>query len=972
MEFKKRDLLVKEDKSEDGIVKKVLGKLEKIKNRATSEVKETRALVKILAHAVKSYAKNRDFDLNKEDKDFIKGQSTDVIKNVILVLVALIPIPIPLTPFLIIFGKKIGIDLIPKEHDIPEKGKKDKDRLDENNQKIFDDENLNIIEKLCHQSKKRKLKSNTFCRLLDSYNNSNAKEKIITSLQKIFNFFIKDGKGINKGVFPKLVRISLDSNDFTHYLYIISEFLTNSEYEDNDLKIKLKRYKGRDYAPLHLDDIAKQIASKEYTDYEEKLTKDEFGISRTFLSLDYRCEESVDKKIIELLKIIKNLPEDQKHQQFETFLEKFIGCLKQQLDNPKYTIKADAINNLEEPIRYEGETILKKGDYLEIKKMDFEVDSYLSEFFSIFKESKIKYLKKTHILIYNYFVDRVFQWINENGQNYLNTVKNNLAGIIFDNNTFVPIDQIDFYWSNKGQRGCNEKRLSIRFRIKPGLQSVLAYIYESGKGENSLTQKIIRELPSEIRKKQICHDQLDPNFIVGENSVSKMNIILTEEQYQELSTRFGKKTYPENEKEIKEFQDFMDMMGDWIKSDNGQYKKMEGSKAKNKNYGTMDDDTKRAWDRFGIFYKRYYPKCLYETPYCKNLFKEYEENKKTSSSFKYDSYEEEKKIEKMKNLLFPDKNYIQKNRKEIQQLSREGLGVLRGQRYSPISLDGKKFKQHALKLGTPEEWMTLFPDSMSKFFDDDFTKYEDLYSWKKLGLTPKTAEEKIKKKLEKKKVKFQDIKKMNFDKYERTKYYGSDEPEKPKPTPEPTPTPKPEPKPEPKKDTVDYTTRDTKGTEVIKNKKDDEWSDQPTNLLAPEPTFNLDRSREIILNPDEQCATPPCTKQIVLKTSEHEDPNYILSNAKSVFNTSLSYLVIDTILKQKEKIKEYLELIPNQISNKYKDYELALENIIDLEKEMENKDIESEDWSIDLENAVDSLKNIIEKYNYELIKLAEI
>jgi len=382
----------------------------------------------------------------------------------------------------------------------------------------------------------------------------------------------------------------------------------------------------------------------------------------------------------------------------------------------------------------------------------------------------------------------------------------------------------------------------------------------------------------------------------------------------------------------------------------------------------MDDDTKRAWDRFGVFYKRYYPKCLYETPYCRTLFKEYEENKKTASSFKYGGYEEEKKIQKMKNLLFPDKEYFQNNRKEVQQLGREGLGVLRGQRYSPISLDGKKFKQHALKLGTPEEWMTLFPDSMSKFFDDDFTKYEDLYSWKKLGLTPKTAEEKIKKKLEKKKVKFQDIKKMNFDKYERTKYYDSDEPEKPKPTPQPTPTPKPEPK----KDTVDYTTRDTGDTEVIKNKKDSEWSDQPTNVSQPEPTFNLDRSKEIISKPDGQCPSPPCFKQITLKTSEHEDPNYILNNAKSIFNTSLSYLVIDTILNQKEKLQDDLELIPNQISNKYKDYETVLKNITYLEKEMENKDIESEDWSIELENAVDSLKDLMEKYNYELIKLDEI
>jgi hypothetical protein len=129
MEFKKRDLLLKEDKSEDGIVKKVLDKLGKIKDRATSEVKETSALVRILTHAVKSYTKNREFDLNDEDRKFIKGQSTDVVRTLILTIVAIIPIPIPLTPFLIIFGNKIGVDLVPKEHEIPEKGKSKKQKL---------------------------------------------------------------------------------------------------------------------------------------------------------------------------------------------------------------------------------------------------------------------------------------------------------------------------------------------------------------------------------------------------------------------------------------------------------------------------------------------------------------------------------------------------------------------------------------------------------------------------------------------------------------------------------------------------------------------------------------------------------------------------------------------------------------------------------------------------------------------------
>ena len=130
MEFKKGNLLLSEDKSEEGILKKILSKFKDIKKRAKSEIEETKALVRILIHAVKSYAKIREFDLDKKDIEFIQGQSGDVIKNLLMVVISIIPIPIPVTPFLIIFGKKIGIDIVPKEHEIPEKGKK-KDNIDE-------------------------------------------------------------------------------------------------------------------------------------------------------------------------------------------------------------------------------------------------------------------------------------------------------------------------------------------------------------------------------------------------------------------------------------------------------------------------------------------------------------------------------------------------------------------------------------------------------------------------------------------------------------------------------------------------------------------------------------------------------------------------------------------------------------------------------------------------------------------------
>jgi hypothetical protein len=59
---------------------------------------------------------------------------------------------------------------------------------------------------------------------------------------------------------------------------------------------------------------------------------------------------------------------------------------------------------------------------------------------------------------------------NPDAEKYLDKVKSQIGGIIYDYQTIVPTEYIDLYWSNKGQRGCDEKRLSIRFKIKAGGQ----------------------------------------------------------------------------------------------------------------------------------------------------------------------------------------------------------------------------------------------------------------------------------------------------------------------------------------------------------------------------------------------------------------------------------------------------------------------------------------------------------------------
>lgn len=57
---------------------------------------------------------------NKEVTDgeikFLKEHSIDLIKILPLVLISGIPIPIPITPLLIVLGKKYGFDFLPKDN----------------------------------------------------------------------------------------------------------------------------------------------------------------------------------------------------------------------------------------------------------------------------------------------------------------------------------------------------------------------------------------------------------------------------------------------------------------------------------------------------------------------------------------------------------------------------------------------------------------------------------------------------------------------------------------------------------------------------------------------------------------------------------------------------------------------------------------------------------------------------------------
>ena len=469
MEFKKRDLIV-EDNSEEGIVKKVLTKLKDVKNRVTSEVKETSALVRILTHAVKSYTKNREFDLNNEDRKFIKGQSADVVRSLILTIVAIIPIPIPLTPFLIIFGKKIGIDLTPKEQVIPDKGKPKKDKIEESKRLniIISEEQYNILNEvvkpkniilsLCKKQKER----NIYCDLYDFYltlDPKNVQPILLATIEELNDYF----KYKKVGMFPILVKLALKDKEKTvPYLKLIGEFIDRKQFDKTETKRIINKQRNRtDISVKDVEQLAKDARRLEHQKYEEKFHGDYFKKKSTFLRLNYSCNDDVKESLFNILTRVGS-----KERTIDEVFEQVKRCILQTFDKGIYYVKAD----LESTSNFvcSGETIFNAGSNFEVKKMDPFVDSYLSEFLSIFKETEKIQFKGEYIGIYNELIQRLYEWLisSEEANVYIDKVKSQITAIIYENDVIVPIKYIDLYWSNKGQRGCDEKRLSIRFKIK--------------------------------------------------------------------------------------------------------------------------------------------------------------------------------------------------------------------------------------------------------------------------------------------------------------------------------------------------------------------------------------------------------------------------------------------------------------------------------------------------------------------------
>lgn len=74
------------------------------------ESHETKLAVEILGRMIKGE------EVSDKEKEFVKKQSGDLARILPLVAISGLPIPIPITPLLIMLGKKYGFDFLPRDH----------------------------------------------------------------------------------------------------------------------------------------------------------------------------------------------------------------------------------------------------------------------------------------------------------------------------------------------------------------------------------------------------------------------------------------------------------------------------------------------------------------------------------------------------------------------------------------------------------------------------------------------------------------------------------------------------------------------------------------------------------------------------------------------------------------------------------------------------------------------------------------
>lgn len=311
----------------------------------------------------------------------------------------------------------------------------------------------------------------TYCSLLQLSSNlpKNLQNTLHKDLDIIYNFLRRDLTVDNRRKFHNLVKVLMSYDNQANSINLVSNYISKTNSAD-DVSISLDLFRKKDIEEQDIESFLKQVKHSGYKEYERSFVGDHFKTNENKLFLRYKGEEET-RSIYHIVKEVLSGDIESK-QAIGNLYQLIVGNY-----TPQDMVKGD-LECVKPVYNKNGDEIIGTGEIVEVKKLDHGGDSYLSEFFAIYKNSKIPKdsLTPDFIKTYNTIIDGLYTLFSSSN-NILEDIKRNFAGIIYSENIFIGSDDIELYWSNKGRSSCTkDHRLSIRYRINKS--KINSYIYQ--------------------------------------------------------------------------------------------------------------------------------------------------------------------------------------------------------------------------------------------------------------------------------------------------------------------------------------------------------------------------------------------------------------------------------------------------------------------------------------------------------------
>ena len=452
------------------------------------------------------------------------------------------------------------------------------------------------------------------------------------NIDKIYNFLRRDLMLDNRRKFHGLLKTILSYDDPANTMNIIVKFIEETDSVD-EVEVALDRFrKSDDVKVSDIEEFLKFIKSAGHQEYEKSFYGDHFQKYTTRLMLKYKTEEenaSILKRVDDVI--------DGKYN-----VDKAVSILYKNIDEnytPKEMVKAD-LKCIKDVYDEKGDVVINNGDYLEVKKIDYAADSYLSEFMSMYKSTNLPdYAKEpNYINVYNQIIDGLYQKFDSRND-IIEDIKKNFAGIIYDDKIFINKDDIELYWSNKGRNPClKDHRLSIRYRLKN--KNTLGYVYEGG--------DVLKEKPISVSlssEKIIC--PITKSRLEESYSLNKISDLLLEGRKEDILKKYGID---------EETTDVINYFSDKDPSGNNKYLewmfKNWAGLGKNRDYSPLDEEVVDVIELFHKNAQRIQNKDInsYSFLKLKETVKEAEEKRKMS--------ELKKEAKKQKTVIYDDDRWL--------------------------------------------------------------------------------------------------------------------------------------------------------------------------------------------------------------------------------------------------------------------------------------------------------------------------